>query len=214
MENKNIDNGIFSNFWQADGSKHLFFNVDVCEEVTERIKNDEKFAHCLKQYPNAIIGKKANISVSVNDGKPFVLRNANDIGKLEYEVCGSMLLVPLFTKQELTILSKIAKEIRKNYDIYDVINYLLNENMQDASNEILWDMHEALGDILKKRLINCYTSYRHEVNPCFDEIRSELQKDHIDVEKISNLVDKLDNLISNFDNEEDDDEYYEDDEYC
>lgn len=86
----------------------------------------------------------------------------------------------------------------------DVINYTLVEDMQDASNEMLWDAQEALGDILKKRLINCYTSYRHEVNPCFDEIRNELQKDNIDVEKISSLVDKLDNLISNFDDEEDD----------
>ena len=65
---------------------------------------------------------------------------------------------------------------------------------------------------IKKRLINCYTRYRHKVNPCFDEIRDELKKDNIDVEKISSLVDKLDNLISNFDDEEDDD-YYEDDEY-
>lgn len=39
----------------------------------------------------------------------------------------------------------------------DVINYTLVEDMQDASNEMLWDAQEALGDILKKRLINCYT---------------------------------------------------------
>lgn len=95
----------------------------------------------------------------------------------------------------------------------DVTKYILVEDMQDASNEILWDVQEALGDILKKRLINCYCSYRHEVNPCFNEIRNELQKDNIDVEKISSLVDKLDNFISNFDDEEDDD-YYEDDDYC
>lgn len=94
----------------------------------------------------------------------------------------------------------------------DVINYTLVEDMQGASNEILWDVCDALGDILKKRLINCYTRYRGEVNPCFDEIRNELQKEYIDVEKILDLVDKLDKLISNFDDEEDDD-YYEDDEY-
>ena len=81
--------------------------------------------------------------------------------------------------------------------------------MQDASNEILWDVKESLGAILEKRLINCYCNFRHEVNPCFNEIRNELQKDNIDVEKISSLVDKLDNLISNFDDEEDDDEYDE-----
>ena len=104
------------------------------------------------------------------------------------------------------------KEIKteNTNNIEDVIKYTLEGNMQDASNEILWDMQEALGDILKKRLINCYISYRHEVNPCFDEIRSELKKDHIDVEKISSLVDKLDNLISNFNDEEDDEneEFY------
>lgn len=94
--------------------------------------------------------------------------------------------------------------------IEDVIKYTLEGNMQDASNEILWDVCEALGDILKKRLIHCYCSYRHEVNPCFDEIRNELQKDNIDVEKISSLVDKLDNLISIFNDEEDDEneEFY------
>lgn len=104
------------------------------------------------------------------------------------------------------------KETNKN-NIEDVINYTLVEDMQGTSNQILWDVCEALGDILKKRLINCYCSYRHEVNPCFDEIRKELKKDNIDVEKISSLVDKLDNLISNFGDEEDDD-YYEDDDYC
>ena len=100
------------------------------------------------------------------------------------------------------------KETNKN-NIEDVINYTLVEDMQGTSNQILWDVCETLGDILKKRLINCYCSYRHEVNPCFDEIRDELKKDNIDVEKISSLVDKLDNLISNFDDEEDDDEYDE-----
>lgn len=94
--------------------------------------------------------------------------------------------------------------------IEDVTKYTLVEDMQGTSNQILWDVCETLGDILKKRLINGYCSYRHEVNPCFDEIRDELEKDNIDVEKISSLVDKLDNLISNFDDEEDDD-YYEDD---
>ena len=99
------------------------------------------------------------------------------------------------------------KEIKKENTskLEDVINYSLNENMQNASNEILWDVQESLGAILKKRLINCYCLYRSKVNPCFDEIRSELQKEHIDVEKISSLVDKLDNLISNFDDDEDDD---------
>lgn len=100
------------------------------------------------------------------------------------------------------------KETNKN-NIEDVINYTLVEDMQGTSNQILWDVCETLGDILKKRLINCYCSYRHEVNPCFDEIRDELKKDNIDVEKISSLVNKLDNLISNFDDEEDDDEYDE-----
>ena len=99
--------------------------------------------------------------------------------------------------------------MKETNKIEDVTKYTLVEDMQDASNEILWDVQEALGVILKKRLINGYCSYRHEVNPCFDEIRNELQKDNIDVEKISSLVDKLDNLISNFDDEEDDDEYDE-----
>lgn len=99
--------------------------------------------------------------------------------------------------------------MKETNKIEDVTKYTLVEDMQDASNEILWDVQEALGVILKKRLINCYCSYRHEVNPCFDEIRNELQKDNIDVEKISSLVDKLDNLISNFDDEENDDEYDE-----
>lgn len=36
----------------------------------------------------------------------------------------------------------------------------------------------------------------------------ETNKNNIEVEKISSLVDKLDNLISNFDDEEDD-EYYD-----
>lgn len=99
------------------------------------------------------------------------------------------------------------KEIKKENtnNVEDVIKYTLEGDMQDASNEIFWDVQEALGAILKKRLINCYCLYRSKVNPCFDEIRNELQKEHIDVEKISSLVDKLDNLISNFDDDEDDD---------
>lgn len=46
------------------------------------------------------------------------------------------------------------KEIKKENTskLEDVINYTLVEDMQGASNEILWDVCEALGDILKKGL--------------------------------------------------------------
>lgn len=108
-----MNNEIFSNFWQSESYKQLFFNVDVCEEVTKRIKNDEKFARCLEKYPRVCIGTKANISVCVKSGLPYILRSATGPYKVEFEIFNSELIVPLFTKEELIMLSKIAKELRK-----------------------------------------------------------------------------------------------------
>jgi len=109
-----MENKIFMNFEQVDSCKHIFFNVDVCEEVTKRIKNDENFAHCLEKYPRACIGTKANISVCVKSGLPYILRSATGPYKSEFEIFDSELIEPLFTKEELVTLSKIAEEVRKN----------------------------------------------------------------------------------------------------
>lgn len=105
---------VFSNFWQPDNSyKEFFFNVDISEEVTNRIKNDKKYTCCREEFPNSFIGQKANISVNVNTGKPYILREANVVGKAEFEVLNSDIIVPLFTQSELNELSEVAKEVRK-----------------------------------------------------------------------------------------------------
>lgn len=105
-------NEVFTNFLQLESFKNLFFNVDVCEEVTERILKDKKFAHCEKEYPNAYIGKKANISVSVENGLPYILRSAGGPDKAEYEISGSSYIAPLFTQEELKILKQLAGKVR------------------------------------------------------------------------------------------------------
>lgn len=114
---KNMNNKIFSNFWQPESCKHLFFNVDVCEEVTKRIKNDENFARCKEEYPRACIGTKANISVSVKSGLPYILRSATGPFKAEFEIFDSELIVPLFTKEEMNMLAKMAEDVRKNNNL-------------------------------------------------------------------------------------------------
>ena len=108
------EKGVFSNFWQADSCKDLFFNVDVCEEVTRIIKRDKNYECCLSENPNSFIGIRANISVSVESGMPYILRAAGGPGKAEYEVSGTSLIVPLFTDEELSILSEIASKVRDN----------------------------------------------------------------------------------------------------
>lgn len=105
--------GVFSNFWQADSFKDLLFNVDVCEEVTCRIRRDRNYECCLSENPNSFIGIKANISVSVEDGIPYILRASGGPGKAEYVVSGASLIVPLFTDEELSIISEIASKVRK-----------------------------------------------------------------------------------------------------
>ena len=45
---------------------------------------------------------------------PYILRAAGGPGKAEYEVSGTSLIVPLFTDEELSILSEIASKVRDN----------------------------------------------------------------------------------------------------
>ena len=109
---------VFTNFWQPNNSyKRDFFNVDVSEEVTNRIKGDNNYKKCKELYPQSYIGQKANISVSVDNGKPYILREANGLGKSEFEVLDSSLIIPLFEDEELKELSGMAEEVRKNLNI-------------------------------------------------------------------------------------------------
>ena len=99
------EKGVFSNFWQADSCKDLFFNVDVCEEVTRRIKRDKNYECCLSENPNSFIGIRANISVSVER-----VTNVDIISEID-----NMPPKDKVTKTYLkTLLSKI--EIEKNRD--------------------------------------------------------------------------------------------------
>lgn len=118
QENRNeINNNVFSNFWQPQGCEDVFFNVDICEEVTNRIKSDANYIKCVKRNNQLYIGKKANISVSVDDGLPYILRSADGPGKSECEIDGNIYITPLFTKEELATLLKIARNVRRKNNI-------------------------------------------------------------------------------------------------
>lgn len=93
-------------FKNADGKyDNDFIDCVLWEVVAESISE-----YC-KQ--GEIVGIKANISVSVEDDIPYILRASGGPGKAEYEVSGASLIVPLFTDGELSILSEIASKVRK-----------------------------------------------------------------------------------------------------
>lgn len=94
-------------------TREAFFEVDINEEVTERIKKDSNYYYCLKKYPMTYIGKIATFTVSVTDGKPFMLRSSDrDYNSID-SISGSIYITPLFTEEELSILSGLARKTRK-----------------------------------------------------------------------------------------------------
>lgn len=104
---------VFSNIEIEDYSQKLFFDVYISEEITKRIKCDSNYYRCLGRYPNAHIDKAAAVTVDVTDGIPFLLRSANKPFNTNDSIMGKIYVVPLFTTEELGLLSKMAKDIRR-----------------------------------------------------------------------------------------------------
>ena len=93
----------FTNIWRPRDLKDWFFNVDVCEEVTRRISKDADFD----------LGRIANVSVDLRTGKPYILRNSEGPGKIEYEIANPVKVRALFTTEELEELATLADEVRR-----------------------------------------------------------------------------------------------------
>ena len=186
---------VFTNFWQAEKCEDWFYNVDVCEEVTERIKSDEKYCRCRELYPNHFIGQKANISVNVDNGRPYILRDANGLGKAEFEITDVELIESLFTSEELATLKEIAEKVRQRNEKMvkqkEKLGFSLIRIIRNNHNKIYDDIYKAL---YKNIMEKSFVEFEKKINETVEEVKKELDSINVDNDTIGFIFDKMQDI--------------------
>ena len=186
---------VFTNFWQAEKCEDWFYNVDVCEEVTERIKSDEKYCRCRELYPNHFIGQKANISVLVKNGRPYIMREANGPGKSEFEISDNELIEPLFTSEELATLKEIAEKVKQRNEKIaeqkEQLGFSLIRMIRNNYNQLESDIYATLN---KNILEKCFAEFENRINETIEEVKLELNSLHIDDDIVAFIINKMQDI--------------------